>query len=103
MTPTVLAISSFLSVTWGIYLIGTLVSYARIKSTERRRRSDRVVALRRFTVAFCIWLFCFSFAFRQVMLLLGVESDIIPSLIFFSLTGTNVVGSIFAMISLKYD
>lgn len=103
MTPQVLAISAFLSVTWGLYLIGTLISYARIRTESRRRRADRVIALRRFTVAFCIWLFCFSFAFRQITLLLGIDEELVVSLVFFSLVGTNVVGSIFALISLKYD
>lgn len=104
MTPQVLAISSFLSITWGIYLIGTFVSYAHTRTNEaERRRTSRVVALRRFTVAFCIWLFCFSFAFRQVTLLLGIDDEVVTSVVFFSLVGTNVAGSIFACISLRYD
>lgn len=96
-------ISSFLSITWGIYLFGTVIAYVRTRNYRDRRKQDMVVALRRFIVAFCIWLVCFSFVFRTVVVLLGMGDELAGQIVFYALLGTNVVGSIFAAISLRYD
>jgi hypothetical protein len=103
MAPQILAISLFLSVTWGIYLAGTLSLYWKIHAQRPRRRQDVVVALRRFIVALCAWLFVFSFVFRTFCVVIGIGDEIAVQIVFFTLLGTNVVGSLFAIVSLWYD
>lgn len=106
LTPTqvqIFLITGFLSVTWGIYLVGTVREYVKIRSTIIRRRQDLVVALRRVVVAICVWLFVFSFCFRIICTYFGVNDEISAQLVFFSLLGSNVVGSLFAVVSLRYD
>lgn len=99
----ILMISLFLSTTWGIYLFGTIREYLIIRESPMRRRQDVVVALRRFVIALCIWLFVFSYAFRVVSIGLGVEESTVSVITFFALLGSNVVGSIFSIVSLWLD
>lgn len=106
LSPTqiqILLITGFLSVTWGIYLLGTIHEYRKTRGLRYRRRQDLVVALRRFIVALCVWLFVFSFCFRIISVYLGMDDDLAAQIVFFSLLGSNVVGSLFAVISLRYD
>jgi hypothetical protein len=103
IAPQILAIAGFLSITWGVYLGGTIVSYRGLLKHPNRRRQDVVVALRRFVVAFCIWLFCFSFVFRTALVLMGAGDEFVGQIVFFALLGTNVVGSLFACVSLWFD
>lgn len=99
----IFAISSFLSVTWGVYLIGMICEYRNIKRGTDRRRGNIVVALRKVVVAFCLWTFVFSFVFRTAMVIAGFGEDVAGQIVFFTLVGTNVVGSMFAVISMRYD
>ena len=99
----ILAISVFLSFTWGVYLIGTIREYLVVRNRMFRRREDIVIALRRFIVALCVWLFVFSYAYRITTFALGIETEVVAVIIFFALLGSNVVGSIFAVVSLWFD
>lgn len=99
----ILALSLFLSTTWGIYLIGTIREYLIVRGRKFRRREDLVIALRRFVVALCVWLFVFSYAFRVGSVFFGVQDEVAALIVFFALLGSNVVGSIFAVISLWLD
>jgi hypothetical protein len=99
----ILLISGFLSMTWGLYLVGTVLEYLRIRNSLFRRRVDVVVAIRRFVVALCVWLFVFSFAFRIICVVFGVADETAAEIVFFTLLGSNVVGSIFAIASLWLD
>lgn len=106
IAPHIALISAFLSVTWGAYFIYTIKDYLVIRTKNgegRRRGGDAVAALRRTIVAFCLWSFCFSFLFRTAMVLLGFGEDVVGQVVFFTLVGTNVLGSVFALVSLKYD
>lgn len=99
----VLFIAVVLSILWGIYLAETVIHYQRIKASPVRRRQDVVIALRRTVVAFCTWLFPFSFVFRLICVLLGVGDEISGQIVFYALLGANFTGSIFCIASLKYD
>ena len=99
----ILIITTFLSITWGIYLAGSIREYMRMRATAVRRRTDMIVALRRVIVALCLWLFVFSFCFRIICVIVGVDDDVAAQIVFFSLLGSNVAGSIFAVVSLWYD
>ncbi len=99
----ILTISVSLSFLWGVYLAGTIHEYLQVRNVPFRRRQDVVVALRRFIVALCVWLFVFSYAFRIICIALGVGDEVVAQVIFFALLGSNVVGSIFAIISLWLD
>lgn len=106
IAPQILAISAFLSLTWGGYLAFTVVDYLATRHrqhTATRRRGDVVAAFRRMVVAFCLWMICFAYVFRTVIVLAGFGDAAAGQISFFALLGTNVVGSIFALVSLRYD
>lgn len=96
----ILAITGFLSVTWGIYAVYTIKDYLRFRG---QGRGTTVTYLRRVIVAFCLWLFVFSFFFRIVSVYFGVSDDVAGQVTFFSLLGSNVLGSLFAVVSLLFD
>ena len=99
----ILFIAGFLSITWGVYLIGTIALYIKVRQNPRRTPQEIIVSMRRVIVALCAWLFVFSFVFRTACVLIGVGDDVAGQLVFFTLVGTNVVGSLFAVVSLRYD
>lgn len=101
--PQVLAASLILSVLWGIYLVGTVRLYLLEKGNQDRRQSDTVIALRRIVVAFCAWAFVLSFVLRTAAVLLGVGDQVAGQVAFYALVGINFTGSIFAIVSLRYD
>jgi hypothetical protein len=116
IAPHIFALAVFLSVTWGIYLVYTVLDYRRVLrevTTQRpvppdfssapRRRGEILAALRRMIVAWCQWLFVFSFVFRTAMVLLGLDNQTVGLVIFFALAGSNVLGSLYVVISLRYD
>jgi len=102
ITPQILFISTFLSLTWGIFLVASVMDY-RGTLVQQHSRRDVVIGFRRMLVAFCIWLICFAYVFRTICVLAGVGEGVAGQITFFALLGTNVVGSLFAVISLKYD
>jgi UDP-N-acetylmuramyl pentapeptide phosphotransferase/UDP-N-acetylglucosamine-1-phosphate transferase len=101
----ILAIAGFLSVTWGVYLLGVIDDYRKIRADFRhtRRRQDLVAGLRRVVVALCIWLFVFSYVFRISSVWFGVSDELSAQIVFFALLGSNVVGSIFAAVTIWRD
>ena len=100
----ILIISGFLSVVWGIYLIGTIRDYRETRRLmPRRRHLDVVSALRRVVVALCLWLFVFSFVFRIGSVYFGLADSISAQIVFFALLGSNVVGSLFAAATIWLD
>ena len=104
IAPQVLAITSFLSIMWGIYLFSTIQEYNTARTARtNRRRGDTISAFRRMVVAFCLWLICFSYVFRTFMVLIGLGDIVTSQVMFFALLGTNIPGSIFAVISLRLD
>ena len=103
IAPHILVLSSFLSIMWGIYLANTVADYVRIRTVEGRRRGDTVTALTRVVVAICVFSLPFSFVFRTACVLLGMGDDTAAQITFFALVGPNVVGSIFAVVSLRFD
>lgn len=106
IAPHILVISIFLSITWGGYLLYTVQDYLRVRgrrSADPRRRGDVVTAFRRMVVAFCLWLICAAYVFRTACVLVGLGDAVAGQVVFFSLIGSNVAGSLFALISLRYD
>jgi hypothetical protein len=103
IAPHILAISAFLSVMWGIYLAFTVTDYVKVKSYRDRRKGETVAAFRRMLVAFCVFSLPFSFVFRTACVILGIGDDVAGQVAFFALVGPNVVCSIFAVTSLRYD
>ena len=101
VTTQLLLLASFLSVTWGIYLIYTIRQYRA--STRMATRGRIVRDFRRMVVAMCLWLFVFSFVFRTVMVLLGLGADEIGQIVFYGLAGSNILGSLFVVASLFFD
>lgn len=98
IAPHILGLALFLSVMWGIFFIHTVQDYRRADG-----RKETVIAFRRMIVAVCVWLLPVSFVFRTACVLLGVGDDVVGQIAFFAMVGPNVVGSIFAVVSLKYD
>jgi len=116
IAPHIFLLAAFLSVTWGIYLVYTIREYRRVLhevTTQRpvppdfssapRRKGEILAALRKMIVAWCQWLFVFSFVFRTGMVLLGLDDQVVGLVIFFTLAGSNVLGSLYVVISLRYD
>lgn len=103
IAPQILFIASVLSVLWGTYLIGTIRSYQVVKGNPHRRRQEVLVSVRDIVVALAAWTFVFSFVFRTSLVLVGVGDDIAGQIVFYALLGVNFTGSIFAIVSLKYD
>ena len=106
IAPHILVISGFLSVLWGIYLAYTIGDYRATRarpSDRQRRRGDVVRAFRRMLVAICVFTLPFSFVFRTLCVVIGIGDEQAAQVAFFSLLGPNVVGSIFAVASLRYD
>lgn len=100
----IFAICAFLSILWGIYLAYTIADYREVKANQHlARRGDTVKALRRMVVAVCVFCLPFAFVFRTAMVLAGFGQDQIGQVVFFAIVGPNVVGSIFAVVSLRYD
>ena len=99
----ILALCAVLSVTWGIYLLGTIRHYVSLHRTPDRRRAEAVRALRDVMLALNVWLFVFSFVFRTACVLVGIGEEVAAQIVFFALAGTNLVGSLWAGVSLRYD
>lgn len=95
IAPHILVLTAWFSIAWGIYLLFTIHDF--------RRRADRVVSLRQVVVAFCLWSICFSLFFRTGMVLLGFGEVTAGQVTFFTLIGTNVMGSLFVLASLRRD
>lgn len=101
ITFQILALALFLSLTWGAYLVYTIRDWHTIRAKRNQREIIR--AFRRMVVAMCLWLLPFSLLFRTTMVQLGLGADVVGQIVFFSLVGTNVLGSLFAVVSLRYD
>jgi len=103
IAPQILVVASVLSLTWGIFLVASVRDYRTLLRRQTRRRSEVIVAFRRVLVTFCLWLICFSYVFRTGVVLAGMGEEAAAQITFFALLGSNVVGSIYAIISLRYD
>ncbi len=101
IAPHIFLLASFLSVTWGIYMVYTIREYLRVRRTGDRRTMVR--EFRRMLVAICLWSFMFSFVFRTGAVLLGMGDETVGLVLFFTLTSLNIIGSLFAVLSLKFD
>ena len=111
IAPHILALAVFLSLTWGVYLLYTINDYLAAKGrigtntaqgqlpAGNRRRGDVVAAFRRMVVALCVWSLPFSIVFRTASVLFGMGEEQVAQITFFALAGPNVVGSIFAAVS----
>jgi hypothetical protein len=103
VTLEVFLLATFLSVTWGIYLISVIQEWLRVHDNRTSKRGDLISAFRRLLVALAVWLLPFAFFVRTGLVLTGNGDLILGQIAFFALTGANVVGSLFAVISLRYD
>lgn len=106
IAPHILAISGFLSIMWGIYLLHTIGEHQALralKSTSSIRRAETVTSFRRVVVAFCLWSLVFSYVFRTFCVLVGLGDVVAAQITFFALLGTNIPGSIFVVGSFWFD
>lgn len=103
IAPQILILVSFLSLTWGLYLAAAVADYVRLRRGKDRRRGEGVRALRRVIVAFCLFMLPFSFFLRTGVVLAGFGDAVGGQIVFFSFAGTNVLGSILCLASLRYD
>lgn len=103
MTPQVFVLTAYLTIAWGTYFAIAVRDYVRARATVHRRRDETVKVWRRMVVAFCLFMLPFSFFLRAGLTLLSLENTTISGIVFFSIAGTNVAGSIFCLVSLRYD
>ena len=103
VTYEVFGLCFFLAVTWGIYGLWAIREWRKVQGNKASRRGDYIAAFRRLIIALNLWLLPFSFLVRTGEVILGIGDNVIAQVLFFALTGTNVVGSLFAVVSLRYD
>lgn len=107
MTPQVFVLTAFLTTMWGIYLVAAAREYREVRQGPRvivlSRQQEIVRAFRRVVVDLCVFALPAAFLLRTGMVLLGLGNDVVGGVVFFALVGPNVVGSIFAVASLRYD
>ena len=99
-------ISLILSVMWGAALAYTVHEYRlalRGRAVGERRSGDVVAAFRRVLALWCLWLICASYVFGTLMIILGLDETVVGRVLFFALLGSNVVGSLFFLVSLRFD
>lgn len=96
-----LLLASFLSLTWGIYLAGSVrdLSRTRGRTHPRPTRQDVILAYRRTVVALCLFMLPFSLLIRAAFVVAGLGQETAGQVVFFALVGTNVPGSIFAALT----
>src|SRR5258708_5078978 len=99
----ILLISGFLSITWGIYLVSTIREYMALRVQKQVSRREIVIAFRRIVTISCLWFICFAYVFRTFLVLIGLGDVLTGQITFYALLGTNISGSIFAIVSLRYD
>ena len=101
-TPQIFVLALFLTVTWGIYMLYTIVEYRRIVRAGTTR--GRIIRdFRRMVVAVCLWLLVSSLVFRTTMVLIGLDDVVVGRVLFYALVGSNVIGSLFVVASLFFD
>lgn len=103
IAPQLLVLTLYLTLAWGFYLGAAVLDYRAHRAQVDRRRGEGVRALRRVVVAFCLFMLPFSFFLRTGMVLAGVADISAAQIVFFALLGTNVSGSLFCIVSLRYD
>jgi hypothetical protein len=103
ITPHVFFITVFLTVTWGFYFAYTVLDYLRLRQSTDRRRGDLVAAFRKVVVALCVLMLPLGFLVRTTLTLAGLGDAFGGQVLFFALVGTNVPGSIFVVVSLRFD
>jgi hypothetical protein len=103
ITPHIFFITTFLTVTWGIYFLYTVREYQRLRHAPTRRKGELVVAFRKMVTALCVWMLPLGFFVRTALILGGFGDEVAGQVLFFSLVGTNIPGSIFAVVSLRLD
>jgi hypothetical protein len=107
VTPQVFILTAFLTVMWGTYFASALREYGAVRRGPRvvvlTRQQEIVRAFRRVVVDLCVFMLPAAFVLRTGMVIIGVGNDVVGGVVFFALVGPNVIGSIFAVASLRYD
>lgn len=106
IAPQILVLSLVLSIIWGIVLISAIRDYRRTVVKRRggdRRGGDLVSALRWFFAVLCVFSINSAYLLRTSLVLAGFGSDTAGQVVFFALLSTDIVGGLFALISLRYD
>ena len=102
ITPQLLLLTLFLTITWGVYFAHTI-----LELTQQARPTSsvgvRISNYRRLVVALCLFLLPLSFFIRTGMVFVGFGNDVAGQVVFFTLAGSNVLGSVFVDISLLFD
>ena len=107
MTPQVFLLTAFLTVMWGVYFASALIEYRAIRKGPTfvvlTRQQEIVRGFRRVIVSLCVFMLPAAFVLRTGLVLLGFGNDVVGVVVFFALVGPNIIGSIFAVASLRYD
>ncbi len=101
ISPQIFILAAILTLLWGTYFLYTLGEWRRIN--RAKVRADVLAAFRRVVVAWCAFILPCSVLVRTALVLAGVGDAVIGQILFFSLAGSNLVGGLFAVISLRYD
>jgi TRAP-type C4-dicarboxylate transport system permease large subunit len=103
----VLALASFLAVMWGIYFVASVREYATTRTGPERqtrtRRQEVVRAFRKVVVSLCLFLLPLSVCARATSVVLGFDESTTAAVLYFALAAPNVIGSVYAVVSLRYD
>ncbi len=106
IAPQILALSAVLSLGWGVCLIAAVLDYRDVrtgKNEYRRRRQDVVAAFTRVIILACLWLLTSAYVVRTALVLAGFGTDVVGITLFFTLVGSNVLGCLWTLLSLRHD
>jgi hypothetical protein len=96
-------IAAALVVTWGFYFGYTVIDYVKTSRGPNRRKGDLVASFRKMVVALCVWMLPLGVLTRTALVLAGFGDETAAQVLFFALVGTNIPGSIFVVVSLRFD
>lgn len=94
----VFALVSFLSLTWGTYLMFTLREF-RAARNSKKGRVEMMALYRRSIVAICVFMLPFSLLVRTSLVLMGLGDQLAGQVVFYAFAGTNIPGSIFVALT----
>lgn len=103
VTPQIFVLVLYLTVMWGFYFLVAVREWIRGPQPTRTEPQEKVRAFRRVIVSFCLFMLPGSFLLRTGLVILGVGEAQVGVILFFTLAGTNIVGSTYAVYSLRYD
>lgn len=100
----ILLLAGVLTALWGVYFVWTVTEWAGVMAVRKAKtRGEVVVSFRRMVTAWCLFVLPASVVVRLVLVEMGYGDAIIGQVAFFALAGSNLVGAVFAVVSLRLD